>query len=416
MSPTAEATPGSAPLRRPLVFLFALACGISAANLYYAQPVLGSIATSFHTSSSNVGLIVTFAQIGYAIGLAFIIPLGDMLPRRRLVPSVLLITVVGLFVSAFAPNVGVLVAITLVVGLGSVAAQLLVPMAASLSSDHERGRVVGMVMSGLLLGILLARSVSGVIAQLSSWRAVYVIAALMTLALALVLSRLLPPERERPTVRYAELLRGAVHYFATESLLRRRALFGALGFGAFSVFWTTMAFLLSGAPYHYNDLTIGLFGLIGAAGALCANFAGRWADRRWTKPTTLVFAALMAFSFLPLWLGRHSLALVIVGILILDVGAQGLQVTNQSLIYRLAPHARSRINSSYMVCYFLGGALGSWIGSMTYEHFRWTGVCVLGGAIGLAATALAIADSLNKTPHPDPMSAAPAVTATTSST
>jgi predicted MFS family arabinose efflux permease len=415
VSTTAKGSTQSQPLSRPLVLLFALACGISAANLYYAQPVLGNIAKSFHTSSGAVGLIVTFAQIGYAVGLAFILPLGDMLSRRRLVPSVLLITVVGLFISAFAPNIAVLVGVTLIVGLGAVAAQLLVPMAASLSSDHERGRVVGMVMSGLLLGILLARSVSGVIAQLSSWRVVYVIAVLMTLTLAIVLSRLLPAETKRPAVRYGELLHGAVHYFATESLLRRRAIFGALSFAAFSVFWTTMAFLLSGAPYHYNDLTIGLFGLIGAAGALCANFAGRWADRRWTKPTTLVFAALMALSFLPLWWGRHSLVMVIIGILVLDVGTQGLQVTNQSLIYRLAPHARSRINSAYMVCYFLGGALGSWIGSMTYEHYHWTGVCVLGGVIGLGATALAIIDSLNKTPHPDPMNGAHGVPAATTS-
>lgn len=408
----ATATPHTR-LSRGLVLLFALACGISAANLYYAQPVLGSIAKSFHTSSGNVGLIVTFAQIGYAIGLAFLIPLGDMLPRRRLVPSVLLITFAGLLISALAPNVTVLVAITLVVGLGSVAAQLLVPMAASLSDDHERGRVVGMVMSGLLLGILLARSVSGVIAELSNWRVVYVIAAIMVLALAVTLYQLLPEETERPQVRYRELLASAVHYFATESLLRRRALFGALAFATFSVFWTTMAFLLSGAPYHYNDLTIGLFGLIGAAGALCANFAGRWADRRWTKPTTLVFAALMALSFLPLWWGRHSLAMIIIGILLLDVGVQGLQVTNQSLIYRLAPHARSRINSSYMVCYFVGGALGSWIGSMTYEHYHWSGVCVLGAGIGVLATALAVLDSLSSTPHPDPTGAVASVAATT---
>jgi predicted MFS family arabinose efflux permease len=176
---------------------------------------------------------------------------------------------------------------------------------------------------------------------------------------------------------------------------------------SFSVFWTTMAFLLSGAPYHYNDLTIGLFGLIGAAGALCANFAGRWADRRWTKSTTLVFAALMAVSFLALWWGRHSLAMIFVGILLLDIGAQGLHVTNQSLIYRLAPYARSRINSAYMVCYFLGGALGSWIGSMTYEHFHWTGVCVLGAAIGIVATGLAVIDSLSKTPHPSPSGSSP---------
>jgi predicted MFS family arabinose efflux permease len=318
-----------------------------------------------------------------------------------------MITFVGLIISAFAPSVTVLVAITFVVGLGSVAAQLLVPMAASLSGDHERGRVVGMVMSGLLLGILLARSVSGVIAQLSSWRVVYVIAALMTLTLAVILQRLLPHEVERPRVRYTSLLSSAVHYFMTESLLRRRGLFGALAFGAFSVFWTTMAFLLSGAPYHYNDLTIGLFGLIGAAGALCANFAGRWADRRWTKPTTLVFATLMAVSFLTLWWGHDSLAMIIVGILLLDIGVQGLQVTNQSLIYRLAPHARSRINSAYMVCYFVGGALGSWLGSMAYEHFHWAGVCVFGAAIGIVATGLALIDSLSSTPHPSPSGSAP---------
>jgi predicted MFS family arabinose efflux permease len=401
-------------LSRALVLLFAVACGISAANLYYAQPVLGSISRSFHSNSGTVGLIITLAQIGYAIGLAFILPLGDIYPRRWLVPSVLLITVAGLVVSAFAPNVSVLVAVAFVVGLGSVAAQLLVPMAASLSSDHERGRVVGMVMSGLLLGILLARSVSGVIAQLSSWRVVYVIAALMTFTFAVVLQRLLPHEVERPRVRYTALLSSAVHYFVTESLLRRRGLYGGLAFAAFSVFWTTMAFLLSGAPYHYNDLTIGLFGLVGAAGALCANFAGRWADRRWTKPTTLVFAVMMAISFLTLWWGRHNLAMLIVGIIVLDIGVQGTQVTNQSLIYRLAPHARSRINSAYMVCYFVGGALGSWIGSMTYEHFHWAGVCVLGAAIGIVATVLAVIDSLSKTPHPSPTGSAPQPTTSSS--
>jgi predicted MFS family arabinose efflux permease len=209
-------------LSRALVFLFALACGISAANLYYSQPVLGSIAKSFHASSGTVGLIVTFAQIGYAIGLAFILPLGDICSRRWLVPSVLMITFVGLVISAFAPSVTVLVSITFIVGLGSVAAQLLVPMAASLSDDHERGRVVGMVMSGLLLGILLARSVSGVIAQLSSWRVVYVVAALMTLILAVILQRLLPHEVDRPHVLGAARERRALlHDRVTSSSPRR---------------------------------------------------------------------------------------------------------------------------------------------------------------------------------------------------
>jgi predicted MFS family arabinose efflux permease len=372
-------------LSRAMVLLFAVACGVSVANLYYAQPVLDTLAKSFGTSSGTAGLVVTSAQIGYALGLAFLVPLGDLLARRWLVPVVLVVTAGGLLASAAAPDIGVLIAVGLVVGAGSVAAQLLVPMAASLADDEHRGRVVGVVMSGLLLGILLARTVSGVVAQASSWRVVYLMAAAMTAVLAVVLGRLLPREGERPRLGYGTLLRSAARLLVTESLL-----------AAFSVFWTTMAFVLAGAPYHFDDLTIGLFGLVGAAGALCANLAGRWADRGWTKSTTLVFAGLIAVSFLPLWWGRHNLAMLIVGILVLDVGVQGLQVTNQSLIYRLAPEARSRINSAYMVCYFAGGAIGSALGGAIYERHRWAGVCVLGVAIGIVATAAAVLDAARR--------------------
>jgi predicted MFS family arabinose efflux permease len=390
-------------LSRGLILLFAVACGLSVANLYYAQTVLGSIGTSFHSGSATVGLTVTLAQVGYALGLALLVPVGDIVARRKLVPAVLLLCAVGLVASALAPNVGVLVAVAALVGLGSVAAQLLVPMAASLSLDHERGRVVGTVMSGLLMGILLARTISGIIAQLSSWRIVYVVAAIMIVALSLLLWRQLPPETDRPRVSYGTLLRSTVNFAITEPFLRARSLFGALAFCVFSIFWTTMAFLLSGAPYHYNDLTIGLFGLVGAAGALFANFAGRWADRRWTKQTTLVFSVLLPVSFIPIWMGRHNLSMLIVGIILLDIGVQGLQVTNQSLIYRLAPHARSRINSVYMVSYFVGGAIGSYVGSLVYEHSHWAGISILGAAIGLVATLLAIADSISKKEHPSPL-------------
>ncbi len=227
-------------LSSSMVTLFALACGLSAANLYYAQPVLSSISKSFHTNSSGVGLVVTFAQIGYALGLAFVVPLGDVLARRRLVPGVLLLTCASLIVCAFAPSASVLIAVSLFVGLGSVAAQILVPMAASLSAPSERGRVVGTVMSGLLLGILLARTISGVIAELSSWRTVYIVAAVMALVLAVVLSKRLPAEQTRPHVRYITLLADTVRYFTSEKLLRQRALLGGLSFGAFSVLWTTL--------------------------------------------------------------------------------------------------------------------------------------------------------------------------------
>ena len=387
-------------MSRALIVLFAVSCGVSVANLYYAQPVLDDIARSFGTSSATSGLVVTFAQIGYASGLALLVPLGDLLTRRWLVPAVLLVTAAGLVVSASAPSIGVLIAVGLVVGAGSVAAQILVPMAASLADEEHRGHVVGVVMSGLLLGILLARTVSGIVAQAASWRVVYVMAAGMTAVLAVVLARRLPGEAARPRIGYGTLLRTAARLLVTESVLRRRAFFGALGFAAFSVFWTTMAFLLSGAPYHDDDLTIGLFGLVGAGGALMANLAGRWADRGWTRTTTLVFAGLMALSFLPLWWGRHDLVMLIVGILLLDVGVQGLQVTNQSLIYRLAPDARSRINSAYMVCYFAGGAVGSAVGSSVYQSHRWAGVCALGAAIGIVATVAAVVDGLRRTTVP----------------
>jgi predicted MFS family arabinose efflux permease len=404
---TGTARSATSGMPRGLVILFAVACGLSVANLYYAQPILYDITRSFGTSETDAGLVVTLSQIGYALGLAFLVPLGDILTRRRLLPTVMLVTAAGLVASAVAPSVGVLVGVALVVGVGSTVAQMLVPMAASLADSATRGRVIGQVMSGLLLGILLARTVSGFVAGVASWRVVYVMAAVVTIAMAAVLRRVLPGEVERPYIRYGTLLSSTVQLVRTEPLLRRRILFGALGMAAFSAFWTTLAFVLSGSPYHYGVATIGLFGLVGAAGALCANFAGRWADRALTRTTTLVFAVLMAGSFLPLWLGGHDLTMMIVGVLVLDVGVQGLQVTNQSIIYRLAPEARSRINSAYMVCYFVGGALGSATASWLYGNHRWAGVCLLGAGIGIAAVALAVFDAARR-PAPSTASVEPA--------
>jgi predicted MFS family arabinose efflux permease len=382
------------------VLLFAAACGLSVANLYYAQPILHTIARHFGTSSGTAGLIVTFSQIGYAAGLAFLVPLGDLLNRRRLIPIVLVATTLGLAASAASPDIGVLIAVALIVGAGSVVAQMLIPMAATMADDEHRGQVVGTVMSGLLLGILLARTVSGLVAGVSSWRVVYVVAAVLMVLMAVVLARRLPPERERPRLSYGVLLATAAGLLVQEPLLRRRAIFGALGFAAFSIFWTTIAFLLAGAPYHYGDTVIGLFGLVGAGGALCANFAGRWADRELTRATTLGFAVAVAVSFVPIWIGRHNLALLIVGIVVLDVGVQGLQVTNQSLIYRLRPDARSRVNSAYMVVYFAGGALGSALGGAIYDSHGWAGVCVLGAAVGVIATLAALLDIARRTHVP----------------
>jgi predicted MFS family arabinose efflux permease len=230
------------------------------------------------------------------------------------------------------------------------------------------------------------------VAGISNWRVVYVMAAALTVVMAGVLALVLPAEGVRPRIGYGGLLATTVKILATERLLQKRALFGALGFAAFSVFWTTMAFLLAGPPFHYGDLVIGLFGLVGAAGALCANFAGRWADRGLTRITTLAFSLSVAVSFVLMWFGRHSLGMLIVAIVVLDIGVQGLQVTNQATIYRLAPDSRSRITSAYMVCYFTGGAVGSAVGSSVYGSHHWAGVCVLGVGIGAVATAAALLD------------------------
>jgi predicted MFS family arabinose efflux permease len=377
-------------LSRGMIYLFAFACGATVANLYYAQPILNTLAKSFHASTGVVGLVATSAQVGYAIGLALLVPLGDLIARRLLVPIVLAVTALSLAACAFAPSIGVLAGLSLLVGAGSVAAQLLVPMAASLAAEEERGRVVGVVMSGLLMGILLARTMSGLLAQALGWRSIFVVAALISAGLAVVLRRKLPVEEERARVSYVQLLLGVVRLMTSESILRRRALFGALAFGAFSVFWTTMSFLLAGSPFHYGSMRIGLFGLVGAGGALMANFAGRLVDRGRSKATTLIFAALIATSFVMLWWGRHDLVMLILGILVLDAGVQGLHVTNQSLVYKLAPQLRSRVTSAYMVSCFIGGAVGSAAGSEAFALYHWAGVCILGALAAAAALMVAV--------------------------
>ncbi len=376
-----------------MVLLLAVACGLSVANLYYAQPLLHTIASSFGVGSGTAGLVVTLGQIGYAIGLALLVPVGDLVSPRRLVPIVLSGTAAALVASALAPTIGALIAAALLVGLGSVAAQILVPLAANLADDDHRGQVVGKVMSGLLIGILLARTLAGFVAATGSWRSIYWVAAVLMTALALVLAKALPPVVHQSKLSYGSLLKSTVHLLASEPLLQRRCLFGALGMAAFSVFWTTMAFLLASPPYSYSDEVIGLFGLVGAAGALCANLAGRSVDRGHGRLATSVFTAAIAVSFAPIAAGRTSVGWLIVGIVVLDIGVQGLQVTNQSIIYTVAPLARSRITSAYMVCYFTGGAIGSAVAAMTYDTAGWNGICWLGVAIGAAALVLSFGDA-----------------------
>jgi len=370
-----------------LVWVFAVACGLVVANLYYAQPLLNTIATAFQSSSGTVGVVATLTQAGYALGLAFIVPLGDLLDRRRLVVVVLCGTALALLLAAAASSLAMLAAASLLIGLTSVVAQVLIPFAASLADEAERGRVVGRVMSGLLVGILLARTVSGVIAQAASgvlghagWRAVYVIAAVLMVALIAVLWRAMPRPPRQEAQSYGQLLRSMGPLVREELVLRRRAVYGALAFAAFSVFWTSAAFLLARPPYRLGAGAIGLFGLVGVAGALCASLAGRLADRGLQRYATPAFLLITLIAYGLMALGGTRLVALIVGVVLLDLGVQGTQITNQSEIYRLRPEANSRITTIYMTTYFIGGAVGSATSAVAFGAAGWTGVCILGAA------------------------------------
>ena len=361
-----------------MVALFAVACGISAANLYYAQPLLPLISRDLGVGSGSTALVITAAQIGYGIGLALIVPLGDMVIRRRLVPGILLVAAASLLAASAAPDIIVLIAAVAVAGLCSVAAQILVPYAATLATDQQRGRVVGTVMSGLLLGILLARTFSGLIAEAAGWRAVYVSAAVMVFALAIVLNRRMPGEARRESLPYAQLLASVAHLMRTEPLLRLRSAIGALAFATFNVIWTSLAFLLVASPYHYSEAVIGLFGLLGAAGALAASFSGRLADRgleRWVTGGSLV---IIVGSMATLTLGSSRLWALVVGIVFADLGIQAVHIQNQHLIFSIDPSARSRLNTGYMVSYFIGGAVGSAATGLAWASGGWPAVIVLG--------------------------------------
>jgi len=379
-------------LSHALVALIAVATGAVVANLYYAQPVLHQVARSFHSGPGPTSSIITATQIGYAAGLLLIVPLGDLHPRRALVTRLFLISTVALVGCALAPNLWLFGLASVAVGAASVAGQVMIPFAADLAPEERRGRVVARIMTGLLMGILLARTVSGLVAQAAGWRAIYWFSAAFMVVFAFVLWRALPAEGPRPHRSYAELVGGSLRLLATEPVLRRRAWHGACAFAAFSVLWTTLAFLLSGSPYRYSNAVIGLFGLVGAGGIAAANLAGKLADSARATATTVGTGVLLAGSFALLWAGRTSLAALIIGIVVLDIGTQGMQITNQAVIYALRPDARSRINSAYMVCYFLGGALGSVSAGALYGTHGWAGVCLLGAGFGMLTLAMSAYD------------------------
>jgi predicted MFS family arabinose efflux permease len=390
---------GTAPAREGglsnrLVLLMAVATGAIVANLYYAQPLLHAIATSFSSGTAAASLVVTSTQIGYALGLLFVVPLGDLRARRSLTVVVYLLAAVFLLLAAAAPTLWVFQLAVFAVGCASVAGQVMIPFAADLAEPGRQGRIVARIMTGLLLGILLARTAAGLVAQAAGWRTIYWVSAVLMVVFAAVLRRALPPEAPRPHLPYARLVASSLGFLATEPQLRRRALLGATEFAAFTALWTSLAFLLSGAPFHYSRAVIGLFGLAGVAGVTMANVAGRLADAERSKTVTILSAVVLTGSFGLLALGRNSLGFLVAGIVVLDIGAQGIQITNQAVIYRIRPEARSRINSAYMVCFFAGGAVGSLSAGAVLSAWGWGGVCGLGAAFGGLLLTAALFDHL----------------------
>jgi predicted MFS family arabinose efflux permease len=364
--------------RRTAVAAMTFATGAIVANLYYAQPLEATLAEHFHASSGAVGAVLTVTQIAYAIGLATVVPLGDLRERRRLVVGLTCVAAAGLVLAAAAPALTVLGVAAAVVGVTSVAVQVLVPFAAQLARPAEQGRTVGTVMSGLLVGVLVARVVSGLVAEWLGWRAIFVLGAVLSAACAVTLWRTLPVLAPTVEMSYPRLLGSVFGLIRREPLLRLRMIYGAAGYAAFGVLWTSVGFLLAAPPFDLSDAEIGLFALFGVAGALAARFAGRLADRGHTHGATGVFLAIAAASFALIGLGAHSLLWLAVGIIVFDLATQGSHITNQNVVYALAPDARSRLNTAYMTSYFVGGAVGSGLSAAMYAAHGWAGVSIVG--------------------------------------
>lgn len=390
-------------LTAPIILLMSVATGLAVASNYYAQPLLHTIGQQFSISIATAGTIVTTAQLSYAVGLMLLVPLGDMFERRSLIVLMNLLSAGGLLISAFSTSISMLIIGTALTGMLSVVAQILVPFAATLAVPHERGKAVGTVMSGLLLGILLARTAAGALADVGSWRTVYWVAAILMLCMSAVLWRVLPRYQSPTAMSYPQLLGSILRMFVEEPLFRARSLIGGLLFAAFSMLWTPLTFLLAGPPYEYSNTTIGLFGLAGAAGAYAANRFGRLADRGLGNLATRVGLLLLLGSWGLMAFGQVSVLALLAGILVQDLAIQGVHVTNTSSIYRLRPEARSRLTAGYVTCYFIGGASGSLVSSWLYAHFGWPAVVIAGAVLAtltLAYGALAPSARIPEMPSP----------------
>jgi predicted MFS family arabinose efflux permease len=387
----------------PLMLLLATACGLSVANVYFAHPVLETMARTFAIEPGSIGIVVTVGQIGYALGLILIVPLGDLIDPRRLIVGQGLLSALALTIVGMAPNTAVLLSAMFVVGLLAVVVQVLVAYAATLAAPAERGRVVGTVTSGVVIGILLARLVSGVLADLGGWRAVYFTSAGLTAIMAGLLFHVLPRQsRKGMASSYPELLRSIVTLFREEPVLLIRGVLALLIFAAVNVLWAPLALPLSAPPFSFSHTAIGMVGLAGVAGALGAGRAGRMADRGHGQRTTGLSLGLLLVAWLPLAFLETSIWALIFGVIILDFAIQAVHVTSQSMLFAVRPQARSRLVGAYMTFYSIGCGSGAIAATSVYAHAGWIGVCALGAAISgfalvfWAATLRLVDESLSR--------------------
>lgn len=381
--PSTAAGLGSGP-----ILLFSLAAAVAVGNLYYVQPLLNEIGADFGISDGTAGLLVTVTQVGYLTGLALIVPAGDMFDRHRLISWMFGMCAVAALACAAAPGFLALAAALAALGVLAVVAQVVLPYAAALAAPQQRGEVVGRILGGALVGILLARAASGLIADLGGWRLVYVCAAALMAALGLFLHRLLPAETAAPGGSYRANLRSVFRLVGEEPVLRQRIALGACIYACFSLLWTALTFLLGSAPYEYGEGTIGLFGFAGLAGILIAPMSGRFVDRGHMRLATTLFLCALLASWALLLAGRSALVPLVVGIVLLDMAVQGAHINNQATIYGLRGDAGGRLITGYQVSIFVGLIAGSALASLSYELAGWPAVCALGAAF--AALALAI--------------------------
>ncbi|MBZ2207106.1 MFS transporter [Massilia soli] len=379
-----------------MVRLLAISAGVIVANLYYAQTLVGPISAATGLSTEAAGLIVTLTQIGYALGLLFIVPLGDLVENRRLVFVALLATSLALAAAAFSASALVFLAASLAIGLGSVAAQVLVPFAAHLSREETRGEAVGKVVSGLLLGIMLARPVASLIADYASWHAVFGAASVATLVLAFVLRSMLPERMPSHQLNYGQLIGSLWHLLARTPVLRRRAAYQAGLFGAFSLFWTVTPLMLAGPHFGMSHTGIAIFALVGMAGAVASPIAGRLADQGHTLYATAA-ALIMGVAAFALALFQPesrglAIGILVVASIVLDMGVAASLVLGQRAIFALGEQVRSRLNGLYIALFFVGGALGSGLGTWVFTHYGWNAALLTGMAFPAAALACWLAE------------------------